>query len=71
MMSSLVAKLGVLPTRASQLQLSAQSAGSEVVRRRLSCFAARRDLPGSGIEPTSPASAGGLFTTEPPGKPTK
>ena len=27
------------------------------------------DLPGSGIEPMSPALAGGLFTTEPPGKP--
>ena len=27
------------------------------------------DLPGSGIEPVSPALAGGFFTTEPPGKP--
>ena len=27
------------------------------------------DLPGSGIEPMSPVLAGGLFTTEPPGKP--
>ena len=27
------------------------------------------DLPGSGIEPTSPALAGGFFTTEPPGEP--
>ena len=27
------------------------------------------DLPGSGIEPTCPALAGGFFTTEPPGKP--
>ena len=27
------------------------------------------DLPKPGIEPTSPALAGGLFTTEPPGKP--
>ena len=27
------------------------------------------DLPGSGIEPMSPALAGGLFTTRPPGKP--
>ena len=26
------------------------------------------DLPDSGIEPVSPASAGGFFTTEPPGK---
>ena len=27
------------------------------------------DLPGSGIEPASSASAGAFFTTEPPGKP--
>ena len=27
------------------------------------------DLPESGIEPMSPALAGGFFTTEPPGKP--
>ena len=27
------------------------------------------DLPVPGIEPASPALAGGLFTTEPPGKP--
>ena len=26
-------------------------------------------LPNSGIEPKSPALAGGFFTTEPPGKP--
>ena len=27
------------------------------------------DLPDSGIEPVFPALAGGVFTTEPPGKP--
>ena len=27
------------------------------------------DLPGPGMEPTSPALAGGFFTTEPPGEP--
>ena len=27
------------------------------------------DLPDPGIEPSSPALAGGFFTTEPPGKP--
>ena len=27
------------------------------------------DLSGSGIEPMSPALAGGFFTTKPPGKP--
>ena len=29
------------------------------------------DLPSPGIEPASPALAGGLFSTEPPGKPNK
>ena len=28
-----------------------------------------RDLPGPGVEPVSPALAGGFFTTEPPGMP--
>ena len=32
-------------------------------------FSSARGLPDPGIEPTSPALAGGLFTTEPPGKP--
>ena len=27
------------------------------------------DLPGSGLEPVSPALAGGFLTTVPPGKP--
>ena len=27
------------------------------------------DLPGPGIEPVSPALAGGFFTAKPPGKP--
>ena len=31
-------------------------------------FPSPGDLPGSGIEPTSPALVGGLFTTEPPEK---
>ena len=29
------------------------------------------DIPKPGIEPSSPALAGGFFTTEPPGKPHK
>ena len=33
-------------------------------------FASPGDLPGPGLEPTSPAFAGRLFTTGPPGKPT-
>ena len=32
-------------------------------------FPSPRDLPDPGTEPTSPALAGGFFTTEPPGKP--
>ena len=32
-------------------------------------FPSPGDLPNTGIEPTSPALAGGFFTTEPPGKP--
>ena len=32
-------------------------------------FPSPGDLPDSGIEPTPPALAGRLFTTEPPGKP--
>ena len=32
-------------------------------------FLSSGDLPNPGIEPTSPALAGGFFTTEPPGKP--
>ena len=35
----------------------------------LSCLAARGDLPGSGIEPRTPALAGRFFTSEPTGKP--
>ena len=30
-----------------------------------------RDLPGPGLEPVSPALAGGFLTTAPPGKPYK
>ena len=32
-------------------------------------FPSPRDLPDPGIEPVSPALAGGFFATEPPGKP--
>ena len=32
-------------------------------------FPSPGDVPNSGIEPSSPALAGGFFTTEPPGKP--
>ena len=33
-------------------------------------FPSPGDLPNPGIEPASPALAGGLFSPEPPGKPT-
>ena len=32
-------------------------------------FSSPGNLPGPGIEPASPALAGGFFTSEPPGKP--
>ena len=32
-------------------------------------FPSPGDLPDSGMEPVSPALAGGFFTTEPPGEP--
>ena len=32
-------------------------------------FPSRGDFPDPGVEPVSPAMAGGFFTTEPPGKP--
>ena len=52
------------------------SCGSRALERRLSSCGAQAqllrdmwDLPGPGLEPVSPALAGGLPTTAPPGKP--
>ena len=52
------------------------SCGSRVLERRPSSCGAQAqllrsigDLPGPGIEPVSPALAGGFLTTAPPGKP--
>ena len=52
------------------------SCGSWALERRLSSCGARVlllcgiwDLPGPGLEPMSPALAGGSLTTAPPGKP--
>ena len=49
--------------------------GSRALERRLSSCGARAlllrsmwDLPGTGLEPVSPALAGGFLTTVPPGK---
>ena len=51
------------------------SCGSRALERRLSSCGARAqllrgmwDLPGPGLEPVSPALAGGFLTTMPPGK---
>ena len=51
------------------------SCGSRTLEHRLSSCGARayllrgmRDLPGPGLEPVSPALAGGSLTTVPPGK---
>ena len=45
------------------------SRASVVVAHRLGCPGGMWDLPRLGFEPASPALAGGLLTTEPPGKP--
>ena len=54
------------------------SCGSWALERRLSSSGIRAwslcgmwDLPGPGLEPMSPALAGGFLTTAPPGKPLK
>ena len=46
------------------LEDSLHSCGTEA-----SLLSSMWDLPGSGIEPTSPALAGRLYTTEPPARP--
>ena len=50
--------------------------GSQALERRLSSYGAQAqllrgmwDLPRPGLDPMSPALAGGFLTTEPPGKP--
>ena len=48
-----------------------QSSGSTAVVHGASLLLGTSTLPGPGNEPVSPAPAGGLFTTEPPGKPSK
>ena len=54
----------------------ARGLGSRALERRLSSCGARAqllcgmwDLPGPGLEPVSPALAGGFLTTTPPGTP--
>ena len=69
--ASLVAEHGLQARGLQQLWL----AGSVVVARGLSSCGSRAqllhdmwDLPGPGLEPVSPALAGGFLTTAPPGK---
>ena len=57
------------------MALGLSSCGSWALERRLSSCGARAqllrgtwDLPGPGLEPVSPALAGGFLTTAPPGK---
>ena len=75
---SVVAVCGLLIAVASLvLELSGFSSGSpQTLEHRLrSCGTWAKmsrdmwDIPGLGIKPVSPASVGGFFTTEPPGKP--
>ena len=54
-------------TVAHQSPLSMEFSRQEHWSRLL--FPSPGDLPDPGIEPASPASAGGFFTTEPLGKP--
>ena len=48
--------------------MGSRCAGSVVAVHGLSCSNGMWDLPGPGIEPVSPALAGGFLTTAPPGK---
>ena len=72
----LVAEHRLQGTRASAaVACGLRSCGSRALEHRLSScgvwaesHCGTWDLPGPGIEPASPASAGGFFTTEPPGK---
>ena len=49
--------------------LSLQGAGSGLAVAHDQLLYGMRDLSGPGLEPVSPALAGGFFTIEPPGKP--
>ena len=51
------------------LQCVGSSTGSVVRGTWVSCSTSCGNLPGPGMEPVSPALAGGFFTTEPPGTP--
>ena len=57
-----VRRLQQLPTWALEHGPESCGAGAQLLRGEW-------DLPGPGIEPVSPALAGGFFTIKPPGKP--
>ena len=59
-MASVVSAWGVTSCSARALEDRLESGGQQAWWHCGLC-----DLPGSGIEPVSPALAGGLFTTEP------
>ena len=61
---------GLSPSRPLLLRSTgSRRAGSVIVAHGPSCSVACRDLPRPGLEPVSPALAGGFSTTAPPGKP--
>ena len=61
MWASVVAAHGFISSGSGTLEHRLHRCGTWALRHM--------DLPGSGNEPVSPALAGGLFITEPPGKP--
>ena len=75
--ASLAAKCGLQGARASVVVAHGLSSfGSQVLEHRLSSccpwaslLRVMWNLPGSGLEPVSPALAGSFFTTKPPEKP--
>ena len=72
--ASLIVEHGPQGVRLQYLQYMGSVVVVQTQHRLNSCGAraqlllGRWDLPGPGIEPVSPALAGGFFTTEPPGK---
>ena len=67
--SSLVAKLGLLTVVDSLVELRLSSSSSSSCGSWAYLLHGMWDLPGPGIEPMSPALAGGFFTSESLGKP--
>ena len=75
--ASLCCRAQALGTRASVVVARGlSSCSSQALERRLSSCGTQAellrgmwDLPGPGLEPVSPALAGGFLTTAPPGKP--